>query len=186
VQDHRLGGALGVEHLQHLPVRVPVVDDQRLAVALGDRDVRPEADLLRGPALVAGAERVQPGLADPAHPRLGGHRLDLPKRLVEVVQPRRLVGVQGHRGQHPVVTGGQVGAPARGRHVDADLHDAVDAHLGGRGEQGVDRLGAGLLDGDVQVGVAVEHRHGQRFGRGRELPGAAGGAFLSGTHRRPA
>ncbi len=46
-------------------MRVAVVDDQRLAVALGDLDVGPEGLLLGGDALGPGAEEVQAGLADP-------------------------------------------------------------------------------------------------------------------------
>ncbi len=41
MQHHRLRGALVVEHPQHVGVRVPVVDDQRLAVPLGDRRCGP-------------------------------------------------------------------------------------------------------------------------------------------------
>ena len=63
-----------------------------------------------------GAERVHPGLADAAHRRRRGQRLDLAQRVVEPgAQPRRLVGVQRHRGDDGRVAVGDLDAPPRRR-----------------------------------------------------------------------
>ena len=156
--------ALLVEHPQHVGVGVAVVD-------------RP------APCRTAWRWRCGPGSSSPAppgprprcgsgparsrrcpHPRPRGQRLDLAQRLVQVGQPGSLVGVQGHRGQHRAVRVGQVGAPGRGGHVHPHLHQAVDPDRGRRGD-----LGRRVAADDVEVGVAVQHRDGQRFRRGRRL-----------------
>ena len=79
-----LGRALRVDDAQHVVVGVAVVDDERLVEALGQVDVTPEALLLRRPAVLAGAEGVEPGLADGPHLVVGLRELlDLGERLVE-------------------------------------------------------------------------------------------------------
>ena len=63
VEDHLLRRAVSGQDRQHVLVRVPVVDHQRLACLLGDLDVRPEPvslHLRRGVVPVV----VQPGLTD--------------------------------------------------------------------------------------------------------------------------
>ena len=80
VEHHHSGGALLGQHPQHVVVRLAVVNDQRLAGALGDLDVRPEAGVL----LVLGrpvAEVVQPGLPHRPDLRQPGQRLDLGQGL---------------------------------------------------------------------------------------------------------
>jgi hypothetical protein len=58
VQHDGVRGALGVQYPKDVGMGVPVVDDQSLAVPLGDRDVRPETRLLGGQAIGLGAEPV--------------------------------------------------------------------------------------------------------------------------------
>lgn len=60
-----------------------VVDDQGLALPLGDLDVGAEGAFLGGHALGSGAEVVEPGLADGLDVIEGGQRLDLGEGLVE-------------------------------------------------------------------------------------------------------
>ena len=94
------GRALVVEHPQHVGVRVAVVDRPAACrTAWRSRCARGScAPAPAGPRRRYGS--VQAGLADAAHPRVGGQRLDLAQRLVEIGQPGRLVGVQRHRGHH--------------------------------------------------------------------------------------
>ncbi len=160
---------------------VPVVDGQRLAVLLRQRDVGPEAVLLDLPALLAGAEVVQPGLPHRPHPRAGaGQPVDLGQGRVQLAgrgEDRHLVGMQGHPGHQRGVLLGGVHRPARAWQVTADLHDSRHADRG--------RTGHGLLDreplaaravGDVQVAVGVGDRDGQRW---RRLGPAAVAAVLA-------
>src|SRR6185369_9524087 len=87
------------------------------------------------------------------------------------------------------VPGGQVGAPARRRDIHTDLNQPIDTGLRGRADQRVDRVAvaaaghSGLLNRQIQVGVAVEDRNGQRLGRGGKLPPAAGFLVLAGLGR---
>ena len=188
MQDHGLRGALGVQHAQHVGVRVPVVDDQRLAVPLGDRDVRPEAGLLRRPALVAGAEGVQPGLADPAHPSAAR---PAPRSRAAPRPDRRSRGASLGCSATVASTAVVAGRPARRpsattprRHRPGPAGPRRPSRPRRSGPRPIEppagprpRLG----DRDVQVGVAVEHRHGQRLGRWRELSGAPGRRAACGT-----
>ena len=137
--------------------------------------------LLRRAALVAGAEGVQAGLADAAHPLVGGERLDAraaPRRGRPAGAPR-----WGAAPRWPPRRGARAAtasAPARRLDVDADLDQPVDAGVGRRGERAgrpgraehVAAAAAGLVDRDVEVGVAVRHRH------------RAAAAAAAGTRRR--
>ena len=118
----------------------------------------------------------------------GGQRLDLAQRLVQVGQPGRLVGVQRHGGQHRRVLrrrrrrpSGTRRRPRRPAPAGPRRPSAATAIAAATGSSAGAAAGhAGLADGDVEVGVAVQHRPGQRLGGGRELPGPAGGALACG------
>ena len=92
--EHRaVRGAVGEQHLDHLVVRVAVVDLQREAQLLGQRDVRAERLALDLAARGSGAEVVEAGLADGADAGVGaGDRLDPRDR---VGQRRRRSGGSG-------------------------------------------------------------------------------------------
>jgi hypothetical protein len=177
VEHDAVGRAVGVEDRQDVLVGVPVVDDERLAALLRDRDVRAERALLRGPAVLVGAEVVEPGLPEGRHARQRGERVDPGERGVEVVQARRVVGVQGDGGQDAGVGGGEFGGPAGGGDVGADLHDPRDPGGLGLVESradlgGVRRGGRELLLGpehvdEVEVGVAVGDGERERLGQRR-------------------
>jgi hypothetical protein len=180
VEHDAVGRAVGVEDRQDVLVGVPVVDDERLAALLRDRDVRAERALLRGPAVLVGAEVVEPGLPEGRDARQRGERVDLGEGRVEVGKARGVVGVQGDGGQDAGVGGGEFGGPAGGGDVGADLHDPrdpgglglVEAGPHGRvARRGRRRLHLMAEDVDeVEVGVAVgdgmRQRLGQRCGLG--------------------
>ena len=150
MHDHLLGCSLLIEHPEHVGVRVPIMDDQRLTEPLGDRDVRAETLLLAVAAIVTGTEIVQSGLAHAAHPGLRRQALDLPQRPVEIGQPGGLIGVDGNGGEHCMVTLRQHRAPTRRRHVHANLNQPVDPYRGRRR----DLLGRVAAD-NVEMGVTV-------------------------------
>jgi hypothetical protein len=94
--------------------------------------------------------------------------------------------VQRHGRDDGVVAGGEVGAPAGGGHVDADLHEPVDPGGGGEPDGGVDAVRTVLSrvgEREVEVGVAVQDRPWQRRGRRGELAVAAGGRRDLSRHR---
>ncbi len=176
MQDHPVRRALLVQDGQDVGVGVAVVDDQGLAAALGDLDVSAERGLLRGPAALVGAEVVQPGLAQRGHPGPRGELVDRGERAVEIGQARGVVGVERDRGQHPLVGLGEVGRPAGGGHVGADLDQVRDADglgpvdeladLGAR-RLGDDRLVGGVAGADdVEMSVGVGDRGRERLGAG--------------------
>ena len=187
VQHHRVRRALVVEHPQHVVVRLTVVDDQRLAVPLGDGDVRPETRLLGGPPV-----RRRCGTC-PARSRRcrgpgAGRRAP---RSRAAPRPDRRAGAPrwgaGRPRPAPHGAGRPASAPQRdeatstptwtSRSTPALAAAAISASTGSPPAAAAGSLDAGLLHGDVEVGVAVEDRHGQRLGRGRELAGPAGGRF---------
>ena len=192
MQHHGVRGALVVEHPQHVGVRVPVVDDQGLAVPLGDRDVRPEARLLRGAALrrrcgtcpgrsrrcraPAAGRRAPRSRAAPRPGRTAGGasfgcRATAASTASCRVGQRRRPSATTPRPRRPAPAGPR--RPSRPRRSAPRPGSPV-------GPAGY----AGLLDGEVEVGVAVEDRHGERLGRGRELAGPAGAlASLAGRAR---
>src|SRR5450830_1175981 len=83
--EHRpLRGAVPLEHLDDLLVRVAVVDLQREAELLRERDVRAEGLDLDRAAARTRTEVVEPGLADRAHPVVAARdRRDRRDRVVE-------------------------------------------------------------------------------------------------------
>ncbi len=203
VKHHPGRRSLLRQQAQHVGVRLPVVDHQRLAGALGDLDVLPEPpalDVGRGMVAVV----VQPGLPDSDHPRLPGQRLDLGQHLVRGKGRDRRHLVRGagrgrRRGRRGVRrTGFPGGRRRRGgglRVVGVDRDRRVDAAMllrrpggpAGRLEVGPDRdhaddsrgpgRGHHFVDGPVdhvQVRVGVEGRPGQ--GR-RRCRGAHHGPF---------
>ena len=89
-----------------------------------------EGLLLDVHALGAGAEVVQPGLADGAHLRQRGQPVDLGQRVVRRRAVAGLVGVDGHGGEHGRVPLGQGRRPPGRRDVDADLAQRVATKLG--------------------------------------------------------
>jgi len=115
VEHHPFRRALGLQDGQHVVVRVPVVDHQRLAGLLGYVNVRAEPVPLhlRGGVVPV---VVEAGLADRAHLRQRGQLGDLGQYLVPVRgrggDRGRLVGVDRH-GRVDALTGvGNVGRPA--------------------------------------------------------------------------
>ena len=65
MHHHPLRRALGVEHVEHRGVGVPVVDDQRLVVGLGQCEVGGEGGALEPLTLgLRGPVVVEPGLPD--------------------------------------------------------------------------------------------------------------------------
>ncbi len=83
MEDRALGGAFLLEDAQDVGVGVAVVDDQGLAVPLGDLDVGAERLLLGRLALGPGAEVVEAGLADALDLRESGEAVDLGEGLFE-------------------------------------------------------------------------------------------------------
>lgn len=83
MEDRALRRAFLRENAQDVRVGVPVVDDECLAPAFRDLDMRAERVFLRGDALGTGAEVVQARLADRADLRQGRQRVDLRQRLVQ-------------------------------------------------------------------------------------------------------
>ena len=177
--------ALLVEHPQDVVVGVAVVDDQRLVEPLGQVDVRAERLVLRGPAVLAGAEVVEPGLAHRPHLAWArpAARSRPARRRGPASQPRRLVGVQRDAGDERVVRRRGLDRPPRARQVAADLHDAGHARRR-RPRRSPRRAGRSRVAvGDVEVAVVVHDRVGQRLGRGR--PSGRGGrrGLLGGARR---
>ena len=170
MEDHRLGCALGPQHVEYLGVGVAVVDHQRFAGALGEVDVPGERFLL-GVELGAAVQlsrpvHVESGLADRDDAWVLGQPLDDgPGLLGQRVGARR---VQRDGGVDPRVEVGGLGDPPGGLEVVSDSHDRL--HADGRGpvHDRDDARGVGRTAG-VQVGVRVDQR-GQRLGGRRLLP----------------
>ncbi len=154
MEHHGARRSLLLQDAQHIGVRLPVVDHQGLASALGDLDVLAEPPTLdvRGGVI---AVVVEPRLTDRDHPRQPGQRLDLRKHLRRGnwgssgvaglswftgflglagflgFSRRRdggdgVVRVDRHRRVHPVVLGGAPRRPAGGLQAGADRDDARD------------------------------------------------------------
>ena len=165
----RSGAPSSQEHAHDVVMGIPVVDDQRLAELLGQRDVAAERLLLRMPALRPGAEVVEAGLADRHHPLVRGQLADLGERVVEGAgrgQPRCLVRMQ-RDGSHDLRV--CVAPPRRrsvssrrrtrpGRPVTPTAAACRSASLDGE-------PGAVLVDvvRDVEVAVAVGNSDRQGF-----------------------
>jgi glycosyltransferase involved in cell wall biosynthesis len=113
VHHHDVGGAFIVEDPQHVLVGFPVVDHQRLAVRLGQRDMGAKRPFLRGTAGFVGAEEIHAGFADGRDPRTLSEFFDLGQCGVQVRQPWGVVGVQRDRGLDAAVGVGQVCRPPR-------------------------------------------------------------------------
>ncbi len=147
------------QHAQHVGVRVPVVDHQRLAHPLGQIDVPAEVLLLLGRRRAVPVV-VQPGLADGDDPGVACQPLELV--VVVVGQPGDLGRVDRDRGPDVGVPLGGGDAPARGRDGVADRDRGGHTDTAGPGHDGGDeRLvggDAGPLGDRVQVGVRVEDR----------------------------
>ena len=161
-----VGRALLVQDAQDVVVRVPVVDHQRLAQALGEVDVPAERALLGVPGAVVPVV-VETGLADGDHPRVGGEPLDL--GAVVVGERGRAGRVQGDGGGDAVVPVRGVDHPAGAREVVGDGDDAGHADRGRPVQRGDDVRGVDAAAG-VEMGVRVDGRHAQGLGRLR--PGA--------------
>ena len=69
--------ARGVEEPEHFVVRIPVVDDEGLAMRLSHLQMPPKRVLLRGQAVLIRTKVIKSGLADPSHLRLPGQPVDL-------------------------------------------------------------------------------------------------------------
>ena len=179
-----LRGALLVEHPQHLVVGVAVVDDQGLVEPLGQVDVPAERLHLRRPAVLAGAEVVEPGLPDRAHAR----RAAPASRSISASAASRVpaaacrgasLGCRATPATSASYRRGGLDRPAGAGQVAADLHDPGHADRGGRGERLVG--GQPVAVGDVEVAVVVDDGVRQRLGGRRPLPvAAAAGPLLGG------
>ncbi len=150
--------------------------------------------LLHGPAVLAGAEEVEPGLADRAHPRVRRELGDLGVRRLQGrlatggVDARRLVGVQRDRRDDVLVRRRDLDRPARARQVAADLHDARDADRRRSLERRVDRepRRPDVAVVDVEMAVAVGDGDAQRLRQRRPLELARAAGLLgrrAGAHR---
>ena len=134
------GRALVVEHPQDVGVRVPVVDDQRLAVPLGDRDVRRGSS----PPAPCGRRRrcgTCPGRSRRRRARAGRPASASISRSASSRSDSRGASF-GCSATVATIAGcsrATADAPARRRHVDPDLHQPVDAG----GPRGGDRVGDG-------------------------------------------
>ena len=109
MEDGPLGGPVGLEDLEHVAVRVAVVDLQRQVQLLREGDVGAEGVGLRGARLLVlagGAEPVQPRLPHHDHAGAAQQLGDLRDRGVQTDEltalviaaarmQRRLVGMHG-------------------------------------------------------------------------------------------
>ena len=156
-------------------MRISIVDDDRLAQRLRDRDVAPERLLLHGATVLAGAEEVHAGLADGPHPRVGSEGCDL---VVGSIESRTtlafedagsLVGVQCHGRDDIRMLGGSLHRPTRTGQVTADLHDPRHTDgCGLRDSVGHAEPGSAVVTvANVEMAVRVDDRSAQRLGQRR-------------------
>ena len=153
MEDHRHALRLIVEGREGLrdrllgSVGIAQVDDEGLARASGDRDLRRER-----PALVIGVGavpvEVEAGLPDRDHLRARG---ELPDRLRRrLVEAGRAVRMPAHRSEHPILfLGGPHGAGIRIL-PEPDGQDATNARSAGRRDQ---LILVGLAESEVRVGI---------------------------------
>ena len=175
MEDGPLRCALFDEHAQDVVVRVPVMDLQHLAQPFGQRDVPPEAALLRGASrdVVGGHPMVvKTGLPHHPDPGVPGQLLDLGQRLVEHPLPLRgergrLGGMQCDPPEDLRIPLDQVDGPPGRVELATDLDDAGHVDRSRRPERflDVERLVPG--PGVVEVGVVVDHRERQGLRRRR-------------------
>ena len=174
MEDHLVGRALLPQDPQHVGVRLAIVDHQRLAHPLGQRDVPAEVLLLRG-RLGAVPVVVQPRFADGHHPRVGGQPLEF--GVAVVVQPVDLGGVDRDGGVDVGVLPRRRHAPLRRRDRVADRdrrehpgRPRVRHRL--RDERRV-RGHACLVRHRVEVRMRVEHRRVESWPRCGDLVGVS-------------
>ena len=167
VEDHRLRGAFGAQHVEHFGVGVAVVDHQRLAGALGQVDMPGERFALvgrrRAPVQPSRPVQVNPRLADRHHPRVGGQPLEFGPRGVG--QRVGTGGMQRHCGKDPIIGFGSRRGPAGRIQIVGDGHHCLHADRPGT-VQDCAHIGTGARAAGIEVGVGVD-QGGQRLRRWR-------------------
>ena len=184
-----LGGALLKEDAHHIIVRLPVMNLKRQIVLLRQANMLAKAALLSFNTFLPGAEVVETGLADSAHARFGGKRIQGLQSLIEGTGGFQFgggVGVNSNRRQNPPVGAGGGNRIQRGRNIAADLHNGTYAEFFS-GIEGIPGSNFYFAIKQVHMGVVIDDGVRQRLGRWREhevagpsvvaLRGAASGAF---------
>ncbi len=157
MEDDTIRCAATSQNVEHVFVRVAIVDHQRLARPLGDLDVRAEPVPLQ-PWRRAVAIVIKAGLADRPDLR---QRCE-PRDLVECRIPGGLgsgglVRVDRHRGVHVSVLGGASRRPLGRLDIAADSDHADNARRAGGSQHRLDRPGQ-----HVQVRVRIKYEPRER------------------------
>jgi len=175
MEDHPAGNPFRIEHIEHVGVRVPIMDHHSPIMIGGDRQVgREDIPLRRLIINFPGTEVIQPGLSDRPNMIIGRQPVDLGQRTIKIIpamimnEPSGVVGMERDTGDHTRPAAGRLHRPARSLDVTTDLDDPVDTDLGCQLDCRCRRQVRATV-GYVQMTVGVDDRSRKPFGQWRPL-----------------